>query len=713
MKRIFLLTIFLFSLSKIQADVPPSIIFSNTASLLEIGGSVQILEDRNDQMSVAQVLTSDQFKNSTQKVPNMNLSSSAFWVKLNIKNASEAQNLLLMLSQPIMDEVTLYTLDSTGHFTSIKMGEFQVFSKREFNDPDYIFRLHLTPGQQGHYLMKIKSSDQLQFPLLIGSETAVLEHIGSKNTLSGLYLGIMLVMILYNLFIYFSVRDKSYLYYVVYIILIMLTQTGLQGYPFQFLWPDWPWLAIHADIFSPSLVGVASLAFLHVFLRTREYTPRLYKITYLFYTVYAVNITLAIFDIYKPSFILMEMNAMLVTIYIFIVALIIFIRGYRPARFFLLAWTSFLVGVCIFILKDFGVFPFNDITRYTMQTGSAFEVILLSFALADRINILKKEKEESQARALEVLKENEHIITEQNVMLETKVKERTNELSLANLELNKTFNHLKETQSQLVDSEKMASLGQLTAGIAHEINNPINFVKSNIKSLKRTVDEIKGLLERYVGLKPDGAIAEKLAEIHQAAQEIDVRYSIQEIDELVLGIDEGASRTAEIIKGLRSFSRLGEDDLKKCDVHEGLNSTLVLLNNQTKDLFIIEKQYGDLPEIDCYPGTLNQVFMNVLNNAIQAVSENHGDDKLGHITIKTRQDNTHAYIHIKDNGPGISSEIKTKIFDPFFTTKAVGKGMGLGLSIAYNIMEKHHGKICVVSELGHGCEFILTLPKQL
>jgi two-component system NtrC family sensor kinase len=713
MRKMILVCTLLLSGLFIRADNAGPILFKDPSSLLEIGGDIQILEDSRDTLSVQQALISPNYKASTQKVPNRNLSSSAFWLKMEITNFSQANTLLLMLSQPIMDEVTLYHQEADGHFSMRKMGECQPFSKREINDPDFIFRLYLAYGKTGTYLMKIKSSDQLQFPLVVGTETIVFEHISTKNLLSGLYLGIMLVMIFYNLFIFFSVRDKSYLYYVAYIALIILTQTGLQGYPFQYLWPNWPWMAIHADIFSPSLVGVASLAFLQVFLRTKEYTPKLYKLNFVFYGVYAINMTLAFLNVYKLSFTLMELNAMLVSIYIFIVALILVLRGYRPARFFLLAWTSFLVGVCVFILKDFGVFPFNDFTRYTMQAGSAFEVILISFALADRINIFKREKEESQAQVLFALRENERIITEQNVILESRVNERTAELSEANDELSKTFNHLKATQSQLVDAEKMASLGQLTAGIAHEINNPINFVKSNIKSIKRNVDELKTVLEKYTALKPGEKLEDKLRQAHAFSAELDTDYSMNEIDELVHGIDDGATRTAEIIKGLRTFSRLGEDDLKKSNVHEGLDSTLVLLNSQTKDKISIEKKYSAIQEIDCYAGTLNQVFMNILNNAIQAVAEHHPSDREGHIIISTSQNSEEVIISIKDNGAGMSPEVQKKIFEPFFTTKAVGKGIGLGLSIAYKIIEKHRGKITVKSEPGKGSEFTICLRKTL
>jgi signal transduction histidine kinase len=708
--RVSVLTFIFFACIRLPVHASPEIFYSNANARLEIGSAIEIMEDKGGTMSVAEVLSSNRFKPSSRRVPNLGLSSSAFWLKLSVKNLTAGNNLLLVLEQPNMDEVSFYTIRADGGFTEQKMGEYQNFSKREYNVPDYLFRLNLSPNERCTYLLKVKSAEQIQIPLILGSEISVFNLIGTKNILSGLYFGIMLVMLLYNLFIYFSIKDKSYLYYVVYIIIISLTQTSLQGFPFQFLWPNLPWMAIHGGFLFPSLVGIAGLAFLHIYLHSREFVPRLFKITYVFYFLYAISMLLAVLNVYAASYGMMEITAMLVSMYMLYVAIVIYKKGYRPAKYFLIAWSFFLAGVCIYILKDFDILPYNNLTRYSMQAGSAFEVILISFGLADRINILKKEKEESQAEALVVLGENERIVREQNVILETKVMERTNELWETNKELSITFNHLKETQTQLVHSEKMASLGLLTAGIAHEINNPINFVKSNIKSLKRTVDEFKLLLGKYGEIVPGKAPDEKLSEIRKLIDEMDLNYSMQEIDELLLGIDDGVTRTTEIIKGLRSFSRHGEDGMKLSDLHEGLDSTLILLNGQIKGKIIVRKEYGNIPWIQCYPGKLNQVFMNILNNAVQAIVET-GNETTGLIVVRTWMDENAVYLSIGDNGKGITQDIKDKIFDPFFTTKSVGQGIGLGLSIAYKIIGMHHGQITVESEPGKGSLFTIALPK--
>jgi signal transduction histidine kinase len=399
------------------------------------------------------------------------------------------------------------------------------------------------------------------------------------------------------------------------------------------------------------------------------------------------------------------------SIFMLVVGIIIARKGSRTAKFFTIAWSIFLIGVFIHAFKDFGILPYNYFTNYMMPVGSAIETILLSFALADRIKILQKDKEESQADALRISKENEDIIKRQNIILDIKVTERTVELQKSNEELNITLKNLKDTQSKLVDAEKMASLGQLTAGIAHEINNPINFVSSSVKPLKRDIADIITILDKYDELSTDGNAEAKIKEVNSLKKELDLDYLKEEIGTLLTGIEDGANRTAEIVKGLRNFSRMDEDDLKMANIHEGIDSSLVLLNSTLGGRIDIIKDYGDIPSIECYAGKLNQVFMNILTNATQAISSNKESQGKGTIHIKTYNKDQNVVIRIKDSGTGMPEEVRNKIFEPFFTTKDVGEGTGLGLSIVFSIIEAHKGYIEVESEQGKGTEFIITLPK--
>ena len=294
--------------------------------------------------------------------------------------------------------------------------------------------------------------------------------------------------------------------------------------------------------------------------------------------------------------------------------------------------------------------------------------------------------------------------------LDMKVQERTaqvmqqkQEIEIINEELNETLGNLKKAQSQIVQSEKMASLGQLVAGIAHEINNPVNFISAGVESLSTNLEEIRQVLEIYHKITADN-VEGKLQEIEELKSKVEYKEAIREINKLIDSIKNGTKRTTEIVRGLRTFSRLDEDILKMADLHEGLDSTLILLHNRYKNKIEIIKNYGELPLIECYPGQINQVFMNILSNAVDAI------DEKGTITITTLKKGDQVSISIMDSGYGIPESLMEKIFDPFFTTKEVGKGTGLGLSISQSIIEKHNGTIEVKGKQGEGTEFIISLP---
>lgn len=292
-----------------------------------------------------------------------------------------------------------------------------------------------------------------------------------------------------------------------------------------------------------------------------------------------------------------------------------------------------------------------------------------------------------------------------NLELEDRVAKKTQSLSEKNQELEIAMTKLKQAQSQLVQSEKMSSLGVLTAGIAHEINNPINFVSANIQPLLQDVNDIIELINKYKKIAESNESSPLMKEIKDFEEEIDLDYVLNEITELINGIQSGATRTADIVKNLRVFSRLDEGEAKLADLHQNIDSTLAILHNEYKNRITINKHYGNIPKIECYPGKLNQVFMNVLLNSIQSI-----EDK-GEIDITTAKIDDSVSITISDTGSGIKKEDLSRIFEPFYTTKTVGKGMGLGLSISYSvIVEDHGGTITYESEPGKGTKCVIILP---
>ncbi|RMG65576.1 MAG: hypothetical protein D6722_15810, partial [Bacteroidetes bacterium] len=293
-----------------------------------------------------------------------------------------------------------------------------------------------------------------------------------------------------------------------------------------------------------------------------------------------------------------------------------------------------------------------------------------------------------------------------------------------NKALEETLSQLRAMQSQLIDAEKMASLGQLTAGIAHEINNPINYVKGNVGPLRRDFEEVRTLFRRLCAVEDADDVVAALHKVLAYAREIEADYLFTEMDQLLKGIEEGANRTREIVEGLRAFSRSELDTFKQVDIHTGMDSTLRLLSHKLKGRIEVTREYGQLPLVACLPGKLNQVFMNIIANAIQAIETRAraggatgADGYIGHIRVQTElepgcleQAVPCVRILITDDGGGMPPEVQQRIFEPFFTTKDVGEGTGLGLAISFGIVEQHRGKIEVNSVPGAGTTFTLMLP---
>ena len=316
-------------------------------------------------------------------------------------------------------------------------------------------------------------------------------------------------------------------------------------------------------------------------------------------------------------------------------------------------------------------------------------------------------------RALLAERERRRLLEDINRDLENKIAARTQELSMANQELHQrhqqievAYQELARAQEQLIHSEKMASLGLLVAGVAHELNNPISYVYSNLEFIEDYTERLVHIVEACSpSLKNPAAETVQHGEVSKEIARFD--STVKTMRELISSSKEGAERVKKVVLDLRVFSRTDDVGLVLADLHEGIESTLNLLAKQYQDRITVQRDYGNLPLVECYPGQINQVFMNLLQNAAQAIP-NYGE-----VQIKTWAEKGWAKIMIKDNGVGIAESDVKKIFDPFFTTKAVGAGTGLGLSISYGIIEKHGGKIQVSSKMNQGTVFILELPIKL
>jgi signal transduction histidine kinase len=299
--------------------------------------------------------------------------------------------------------------------------------------------------------------------------------------------------------------------------------------------------------------------------------------------------------------------------------------------------------------------------------------------------------------------------------LERRVAERTGELQRANAELRSlsgelevAYANLQTTQSRMLQREKMASIGQLAAGVAHEINNPMGFILSNLNTLQKYAGRLTSFLELQSGVVDElvgkSGLSDAARQLGEQRKALKLDYVLKDLEGLIGECQEGAERVKKIVQELKTFSRLDESERQQANLNGGLESTLKMVWNELKYKAELATDFGDIPAITCNPGQLNQVFMNLLVNAAQAI-ESHGT-----IGVKTRSDENYVYVTISDSGHGIAPENLPRIFEPFYTTKEVGKGTGLGLSIAYDIVKQHNGEIRVESEPGTGTAFTLILP---
>ena len=666
-----------------------TLFYANPEQFVEVGAFVDCYADQTAAMNFDQIkaLPDSVFKKTKAGIISFGNTKASIWAKLPIQNQTK-DPLYIAFWGHSLAVVDVYILNDSGVWTLREGGTSRPFSNRNLHRTNANYKLGQNPRM---VYINLKSSSPLAAQISVSSLETLANIAYKRDRFTNICLGILVAIGLYNLFLYFSVKERLYLYYCAYILAsIAMTEEVLAGWstpqgirlPFQ------------------ELVMITSVIFSLRFLNIRQDFPLFYKFFLGFIGVMLAAIVHNNVLHWQPwGNVFFQSSSAFFLLWLPIVGIIAYLRGNKSALYYTIAWTFLIVFTIISVLAINGLIPINYFTRNAVIVGMSLENLLLAFALAYRLKEYRDATEKAQSLALQRLEENETLIKQQNQLLEEKVTERTEDLQ-------NTLTQLQNTESQLVQSEKMAALGELTAGIAHEINNPVNFISSSLPPLKRNLAAIEQLVTQYQSLT-HANFEEKIKEIKAFESEMDYDYTKEEINLLTSSINDGTHRTAEIVKGLRNFSRIDGGKKTKTSVNEGLESTLLLMQSAVKLKNIeLVKDLGNLPEINCFVGQLNQVFMNILTNAVQAMTEK------GTITVKSFVDkptNT-VKISIADTGKGMTEEVKSKIFQPFFTTKDVGQGTGLGLSISYGIIKKHDGQIEVESTVGKGTTFTITLP---
>lgn len=673
---------------------------------------IQVLQDHTGNLSISEVMHSTQFGASKSVLPFLRYSDPAIWIKFTLRNHTNQSFIHISINSGIIDAFDLYSPQANGsvkHLSSKK----DTLAESGISSGVRTINCDIQPGQVFEVYLRIRSSDSLAIPISVQSTDGFERDAANNNLILGVFMGIIIVMIFYNLMLFILVKDINYFYYIVYVFFLGLTQWQTRG--MNILFTHFSKAATNNYLVPIIRVcfWLSILLFVHEFLQINKNMTRIYRRFYnILFAISLLPLVAVLFGETTSAYSLITVIAIINSISLIIIGVILYVTGFKPAKFFMLGWGMFLITILITIARNKGIIVYNTFTANVVLYSSSFELIIFSVALADRINFYRRQNQEAQALSLAIARENEKLITEQNIELENRVKDRTQELIESNKNLSASIETLKSAQIHLIETEKMASLGQLTAGIAHEINNPINFVSSNVKPLKLDMDELFVLLDYYHQLEEHPTDAELLQRIADYRQKIDVDFIKGEIGTLLDGIEEGAGRTVEIVQSLRAFSRTDEPVLKPADLNRSILSTLVILRSTIPYYIEIKPVLDKLPLLNCYPGKINQVFVNLINNSIQAIKAktNHQNE---YVQITTRDLPDAILIEITDTGTGMTDAVKQHIFDPFFTTKDIGEGTGLGLSIVFGIIEQHKGTIEVASALGEGTTFKVTLPKTL
>ena len=674
----------------------------------EIGSRLEILEDRTGRLTFEQVksekfarvlvpgkgeklkevlarLKEPAFVQSNIPAPGFGFTRSVFWARFTAENKSQrAAEFHLELDYPMIDHIDLF---DESHPKPMTAGDHLPFRRRAVQYRNFVFPLQLDSGARRTYYLRLETTSSMNLPLAVWPPAALAVKINDEQMALGLFYGMTLVMILYNLFIFLSVRDRSYLLYVLFIVSFILMQLTLNGLAFQYLWPDWIWWANNSlPFFMFTTISSAAL-FTNVFLSNRETSPFFHKIMIGFAVCSLVCLSGSLFLDYFLS-IQIATTLMLVAVTACMWnGIASLLRGYRPARFYLIAWAAVLLGGVLYTLKTFAVIPNTFITNNGAQIGFAMMVVLFSLGLADRINALREKlgnlnQEVSLARA---------------------------NLELIGADHARIKGELNEAKTQLVQAEKLSSLGQMVAGVAHEINNPVNYISGARQNLARELAELEAFLKNLTGDDPDA---------REVAQDFARRFAT--MGQFTADIKTGAEKITEINRALRSYSRLDPDPVENVRIDTVIDDSLVILRARIKR-HAVERRYGETALITCHPSHLGQVFNNLIANASDAIDEKLAKEKAagrefqGKILVSTgnasRNGREGIFVQVEDNGDGVPLEIRAKIMDAFFTTKPSGVGTGLGLAVCGKIVSDHGGALEVgdSAELG-GASFRVWAP---
>jgi signal transduction histidine kinase/DNA-binding response OmpR family regulator/predicted Ser/Thr protein kinase len=653
-----------------QARAAKTVVLKPDTDRVGLGRTLEILEDKQGGWTIAQVASpafDGRFAPTDTEEPAYGFTKSVYWARFELQSTLDhTETWLLELNYPLLDWLDLYVQRPDGSFEHRTGGDQYPFHHREVMHRNVVFPIKLQPGHKTQVYLRVGSSSSMQLPLVLWSRIGFQHKDHSEQVLLGIYYGIILVMVLFNLFVYFSIREHNYLVFVIYLSSYGVTQMALNGLAFEFLWPNAIWWANHCVPFMISFSIVTTIVFARSFLQTRYNVPRLDRVLKVLLWVYALYTPVSLFVTYGAAIRVSVAGCVVVPLMIVGTATYALYKGYRAARFFVLAWLAFFAGIVLHALLAYGVVPRTFLTENFHQIGSALLTVLLSFALGDRINIIKQEKEQAQARTLEIKRRSLEIERESKENLQREVDRQTEALRAAN------------TQLQELDRQKTIFF----QNISHELRSPLTVL----------LNPLERLLAADITGPPD----------------LDVKQRLQ-------AMERNTHRLLRLVNQLLDFSRLesGRSTLsfERWDIGafiqpivEGFQS-FALAKNLRLELRLPE----GLPDLYFDPEKLDTALCNLLSNACKFT------DPGGVVLVKAEADEDQVRIVVKDNGIGIPADQLSKVFDRFHqvdsTSRRRYQGSGIGLALTKELVEAMGGRIHVESEEGFGSTFTVELPQ--
>ncbi len=607
------------------------------------------------------------------------------WVKIEIPKNQDIS--YFEVTNPRFKEISYYLFEKDILVKNITTGVLFPPDSRELKSPFFFFKVSGDNSKNRTVLLRLESDDGFVTNFKFFDEKGIYPAIANELIIGFFSLGVIVSLSILYFKIFISLKEKGYLFYSIYSFTAIFSILKVNGFLTFYLFPEIPWLNNYSAIIETTVAFTAGLFSIH-FLKLKKFTPSINKLVWVLVLNSIVATFVSLIGFNSLAIQIIETGALLFIIVIIPTSAYIFSKfNSRPAKYYLISFSFLAIGSALYIANNYGLFSSDNLfLKNSLELGVSIEMIFLAIGVAKRIDLLRFKLIQSQ-------EENLKIISNQKEELEQKVKEKTSELQSQNDQLRNALEDLRNAQSKLIESEKLATLGFLSSGIAHELNNPINFINGCAHSLNKNLVELQEVqkladdfLNKYDKEKSNGDLIKLSNEIDRRKEEIDYEFLLKETEELIKNIQTGSKRTSRILDHLKYFTKDSQKNLSEILFEDNLEAIMSILKSEIWDRSIFEFNFDKDLSIHCIPAKFNQALINNILNSLQAIDSDNGK-----IKIDAKSKGEYVEINITDNGLGIDPNVVTEIFEPFFTTRP--NHVGLGLSLAAKAIMEHNGEI--------------------